>query len=575
MLRGLPLWRCAVRRIRFSGFVLLGVYACLIGLYGALEGKAWAAHRELNFLTNIVGCAQIRGSSGSLTVAGWQSRWHRQQHQEKFLLYHSPMHPSSVFVRSSAKPERELQSQCCADSLQWTPQATKFRLDIVQRIWQPGTPMEQLKQDVEIITSNAQRERTVVSLLSELASATDLGRSAELQKLIRKAWLFHESADIANQLQMGLGCLDADDVQGAKDKFEKVVDADPTFAEGWKKLASVKYMLDDYTGALAASEKALALEPAHFGALVGMGLVLQKLGRPEEAAHATRSASRVHPMSPRLRANLFLSDVSNLVLVSPNFLPALGELAPQMGLVVITLCVLFDVAFGASGVLGRTVSQDLSGQTLERQVVMSRESRNLPDGTFELRTELQITTPTGAPLKELKQDVNAVRSGRDRYVLSQRLLDELGAAQTNQRAKALVDLIWDTWYFHQSPEVSSLIMRGEEAMSAGQLADAEQLFAKATQLDPRYSEAWNRLATVHYLMGKYEASLNDIDITLELEPRHFGALYGRGLVLQELGQFEEAAAWFREGQVVVPISGNYAAAAAEADAVAKALASRD
>jgi len=364
-------------------------------------------------------------------------------------------------------------------------------------------------------------------------------------------------------------------LQGAQTNFEKVVNSDPTFAEGWKKLASVRYVLEDYKGALGASEKALALEPAHFGALVGMGLVLQELGRPEEAAQATRSASLVHPMSPRLCANRFLSDVANLVLVPPNFVPALGELAPQMGLVVITLCVLFDVAFGANGALGRTVSQDPFLERLERQVVLAKESRRLPDGTLEIRTKLQISTPTNAPLNELTQDVNELRSNRDSYALSQRLLDELAAAQTNQRSSVLVNLIWDTWYFHQSPEVSSLIMRGGDAMRAGQLADAEQLFTKATQLDPQYSEAWNRLATVHYLMGQYEASLNDIDCTLELEPRHFGALCGRGLVLQELGRFEEAAAWFREGQDVAPMSGNYAAAAAEAEAVAKALASRD
>jgi len=507
-----------------------------------------------------------------VSVVRWQSKRDRQQHRVQFMLPR-PLHPSSVWVRSVLEPERDVLPQYYAgsDSQQWTPQATQLRLDTVQRIMPPGTPTDQLKQDVETLASNAQREQIVVSLLSELSSAKDLGRSAEVQKLIRKAWLFHESSNVANQLQAGLSCLDMDDLQGAQRNFEQVVDSDPTFAEGWKKLASVRYMLEDYTGALGASEKALALEPAHFGALVGMGLVLEKLGRPEEAAQATRSATLVHPMSPRLRANRFLSDVSNLVVVPPKLLPVLGELAPQMGVVVITLCVLFDVAFGANGVIGRTISQDSSRQTLDRQVLFDRESRYLPDGSVELRTQVQITTPTNKPLKELNEEVTGIRSNRDRYVLSQRLLDELAAAQTNQRANALVNLVWDTWYFHQSPEVSSLILSGENAMSAGQLSDAEQLFERATQLDPQYPEAWNRLATVHYLMGKYQASLNDIDCTLELEPRHFGAIYGRGLVLQELGQFEEAAAWFREGQQVVPLSGNYAAAAAEADAVAKAL----
>ena len=71
-------------------------------------------------------------------------------------------------------------------------------------------------------------------------------------------------------------------------------------------------------------------------------------------------------------------------------------------------------------------------------------------------------------------------------------------------------------------------------MNGGELSKAYVLFTKIIATEPDWSEAWNKRATVLYLMKKYQSSLDDIKVTLALEPRHFGALSGQALNYIEL-----------------------------------------
>ena len=77
-------------------------------------------------------------------------------------------------------------------------------------------------------------------------------------------------------------------------------------------------------------------------------------------------------------------------------------------------------------------------------------------------------------------------------------------------------------------------------MSENQLDNAHKVFSKVIELDPNWAEAWNKRATVLYLMGNYQLSQNDIDKTLSLEKRHFGALSGQGLVQSALKNYQLA-----------------------------------
>ena len=83
-------------------------------------------------------------------------------------------------------------------------------------------------------------------------------------------------------------------------------------------------------------------------------------------------------------------------------------------------------------------------------------------------------------------------------------------------------------------------------MNDGAPAEALSILDRVIGAAPDYAEAWNKRATLYYLMKKDDASLKDIDKVLELEPRHFGALAGRGLILQRQKKYAEALDAFRE-----------------------------
>ena len=89
-------------------------------------------------------------------------------------------------------------------------------------------------------------------------------------------------------------------------------------------------------------------------------------------------------------------------------------------------------------------------------------------------------------------------------------------------------------------------------MSENQLDNAHKVFSKVIELDPNWAEAWNKRATVLYLMGNYQLSQNDIDKTLSLEKRHFGALSGQGLVQSALKNYQLAIDSYIEAHKIYP-----------------------
>ena len=113
--------------------------------------------------------------------------------------------------------------------------------------------------------------------------------------------------------------------------------------------------------------------------------------------------------------------------------------------------------------------------------------------------------------------------------------------------------IWELWTTHPSePILTELLAEGSYYMSQNQLANAHEMFSKAIELDPNWAEAWNKRATVLYLMGKYELSQSDIDKVLSLEERHFGALSGQGLVQSALKNYQLAIDSYIEAHKIYP-----------------------
>ncbi len=120
-------------------------------------------------------------------------------------------------------------------------------------------------------------------------------------------------------------------------------------------------------------------------------------------------------------------------------------------------------------------------------------------------------------------------------------------------ASEIESKIWKLWTTHPSkPILTDLLAKGSFYMSQNKLLDAYEIFSKAIELDPNWAEAWNKRATVLYLMGKYELSQNDIDKVLSLEKRHFGALSGQGLVQLSLKNYQIAIESYVEAHKIYP-----------------------
>jgi tetratricopeptide (TPR) repeat protein len=101
--------------------------------------------------------------------------------------------------------------------------------------------------------------------------------------------------------------------------------------------------------------------------------------------------------------------------------------------------------------------------------------------------------------------------------------DPVDAATIQQR-------IWQIWIESDDATSSQLMRRGMAAMASGDPESALDAFDELVTLAPDFAEAWNKRATVYYLMGRFDESVTDIQQTLELEPRHFGALSGLALI---------------------------------------------
>nr|WP_284165543.1 tetratricopeptide repeat protein [Frigidibacter sp. SD6-1] len=132
-----------------------------------------------------------------------------------------------------------------------------------------------------------------------------------------------------------------------------------------------------------------------------------------------------------------------------------------------------------------------------------------------------------------------------------RLFAEL-ADPDNERWERAQNQIVAEWEKSGSPAFDLLLKRGEEAMEAGDFEAAIDHLTALTDQAPDFAEGWNARATAFFLTGRYGPSVADIQHVLALEPRHFGAISGLGLILQELGRKEQALKAFRASLAIHP-----------------------
>ena len=127
-----------------------------------------------------------------------------------------------------------------------------------------------------------------------------------------------------------------------------------------------------------------------------------------------------------------------------------------------------------------------------------------------------------APAATVKTDLNRERLD----TLFERLKDTVFPFE----AAAIEGLIWNIWTHRGVTVIDQNMTLGILTMNEEKLKSSLSHFDKVVRLDPNFAEGWNKRATVYYMMGDFDASVADIQKTLTLEPRHFGALSGLGLI---------------------------------------------
>jgi tetratricopeptide (TPR) repeat protein len=151
---------------------------------------------------------------------------------------------------------------------------------------------------------------------------------------------------------------------------------------------------------------------------------------------------------------------------------------------------------------------------------------------------------------DLKLQIQS-ETARNKLLLSS-LFGRLKQSESVDSARVLEGAIWKVWLKSGSPTIDLLMQQVLRSMARGEYTLTLKLLDRIVELAPEFSEGWNKRATVLYLVGNFEASLDDIERVLELEPRHFGALSGMGLVLQRLGDKKGALNAFRQALSVHP-----------------------
>lgn len=143
-----------------------------------------------------------------------------------------------------------------------------------------------------------------LDILFEALSGADIEAAVRIEGEIWRIWLQCGEGREIELMQVGMIAMQMGDMATALDAFSTIIDRTPDCAEGWNKRATVLYLIGDLEGSLTDVNATLALEPRHFGALSGAGLIFDALGQPAAALQAYRRALAVHPQLPHAQSRV-------------------------------------------------------------------------------------------------------------------------------------------------------------------------------------------------------------------------------------------------------------------------------
>lgn len=149
-----------------------------------------------------------------------------------------------------------------------------------------------------------------------------------------------------------------------------------------------------------------------------------------------------------------------------------------------------------------------------------------------------------AALIGLMLGANVLAQGAGSGTMLDTLFAKLQTATDPAAVQALEAAIWEQWVMVPDLKQRELMLRGMAEMQQRELRTSVETYTRLIEVAPDLSEAWNKRATAHWLMGNFKASLADICETVKREPRHFGAYSGLGMIRAEMGENGRAVAAF-------------------------------
>jgi len=144
------------------------------------------------------------------------------------------------------------------------------------------------------------------------------------------------------------------------------------------------------------------------------------------------------------------------------------------------------------------------------------------------------------------------KAATPRAASTDELFERLQTTKDESEAKGLVATIERRWMRSGSDTADLLMSRALDAAKADNQPLAIELLDRVVALRPGWAEAWNKRATVFFMMGDTTRSMADIEEVLAREPRHYGALAGMGVILQSTGDTKKAYQAFKKALAVNP-----------------------
>ena len=149
-----------------------------------------------------------------------------------------------------------------------------------------------------------QNDPRLPALFEALKAAPGVGDALPIEDRIWTLWLRSNDALVDGHMERGMTAMARGDFGGALAAFDDVVHAAPDFAEGWNKRATASYLVGDFAASVRDIGKTLGLEPKHFGALSGLGLIYLAVGSDAGALKAFEKALEIHPFLPGAKTHV-------------------------------------------------------------------------------------------------------------------------------------------------------------------------------------------------------------------------------------------------------------------------------